>query len=60
VLNFTFASTRLPKSVRPGWIPESTTAIAGTDPAFGASPPLQPFESPVSYGQSWPELKPLT
>ena len=35
-------------------------AIVGTDPAFGASPPLQPLESPVSYGQSWPELKPLT
>jgi hypothetical protein len=41
-------------------MPESTTAIAGTEPVFGASPPLQPFDSPVSYGQSCPELNPLT
>src|SRR6478672_6597735 len=60
VENLTFARTRFPKSARPDWIPESTIAIVGTDPGFGASQPLQYFATPVSYGHSWFELKPLT
>ena len=44
--------TRLPKSVRFAWMPESTTAIVGAVPGRGASGPLQPLETPDSYGQS--------
>jgi hypothetical protein len=48
VENFTFATIRLPKSFRPVSTPESTIAIAGTEPAFGALGPLHVFETPVS------------
>ena len=48
VENFTFATIRLPKSLPRASTPESTIAIAGTEPALGASGPLQAFETPVS------------
>ena len=50
----TLARTRLPKSARPVWIPESITAIVGAvGPATGAVLPLQFADTPDSYGQSW-------
>src|SRR2546423_15150856 len=64
-LRFTLASTRLPKSARPGSMPESTTAIVGTLPAYWLSVPHS-CPNAASYGQSWPEtgrlvgVRPLT